>query len=58
LKSCQRSQKNRKTARIKLKEKEIYFCDAFPEEYKNLELRGASTITVYEGHKNTWNIIS
>ncbi len=33
--------------------KEIKFCDRFPEEYKNFEMRGASTITVFEGNKDS-----
>ena len=32
--------------------KDIVFCDSFPEEHKNLEQRGASTITVFEENKN------
>jgi len=37
---------------LKFKLKDIHFCEAFPEEYKNFELRGASTITVFDGNKN------
>jgi hypothetical protein len=37
---------------LDFKIKNIVFCDSFPNEYKNLEQRGASTITVFEGNKN------
>ncbi len=32
--------------------KDIVFCDSFPDEHKNLEQRGASTITIFEGNEH------
>lgn len=37
---------------LDFKIRDVRFCDSFPEEHENLEQRGASTITVFEGNKN------
>jgi len=32
--------------------RDVVFCDSFPQGHENLEQRGASTITVFEGNEN------
>ena len=45
-------QKIQKHLKMKFKVRDICFCDSFPDQYKNYEVRGASTITIFENQKN------